>query len=97
MTAFPNGDPDAESARGSSRLRGTAKLSDPALALDRVREFLSAATDSRYAYFRHGGNFDDEHRQHQAQMWGLLPLIRAIAVRIHPEVAPDLRSGWPHP
>ena len=92
MTAFPNGGPDAESARGSSRRSGTAKLSDPTLALDRVREFLSAATDSHNAYFRQGGNFHDEHRQYQAQMRGLLPLIRSIAERIHPNVVPDLEE-----
>ena len=92
MTAFPNGDPDAESARGSSRRSETAKLADPALALDRVREFISAANNSSDAYSEQGFNTYEQQRQYQAQLRGLLPLIRDIAERIHPDCAPDLKT-----
>ena len=57
------------------------------LPLSMVREFLRAAMYSSTAYRK---RMYDEHRRHEAQMRRLLPLIRDIAERIHPNVVPDL-------
>ena len=88
MVTSPNADTDAGLAyasRGGRRV----KLADPTLALDRVKEYLWATQSSRNAYF---DKRYDEHLQHQATMRGLLPLIRDIAERVHPDIAPELQE-----
>ena len=84
-------DPESEPASGPSHA-SSAKLADAARALSMVRSFLEETTGSRLAYFDGYSGSDEEHREAQALMRGLLPLIRDIAQRVCPDIASDLEE-----
>ena len=92
MTAPP--DTAEPEPAGSPNHASSAELAEAALALSMVKSFLDATTGSRLAYFDGYSGSDEEHREAQARMRGLLPLIRDIAQRVYPEVSSDLEEPY---
>ncbi|MCY3960652.1 MAG: hypothetical protein OXG34_03145 [bacterium] len=64
-------------------------LADPGLALEKAWEFADAVEASWAAYTHRQW---DEDEQAVASIRGLLPLMRDIAERVHPEIVPNLRE-----
>ncbi len=64
-------------------------LADPGLVQEKAWEFASAVEASWTAYSR--GQWDEDGRA-VARIRGLLPLLREVAERVHPEIVPDLHE-----